>query len=506
MNPFLIAAILPKLTAKTKCHFYKTNIVCFATLAWSNNLFITMLNKPKILLISPYDLGRQPFALAQTYSWLKDDGFHVDCLDLSVQKLDEALLEQAGLIGLYLGMHTATRIALKALVKINRHAPDATLFSFGLYAPLNQDILKQHRVSYFFGGESEPDILQLAQLLSGRIDTGPNNTVVNTQKIAFKLPDRNSLPPLSTYAKLIEENGEQKNLGFIETSRGCKYVCRHCPVTPVYEGKFRIVPFDIVMQDIAQQVAMGAEHISFGDPDFFNGPTHAKKIILAMHEQFPQLSFDATIKIEHVLKHADLLPSLKETGCLFITCAVESFNDDILLKLDKGHSREDTFKAVELLRQSALIISPTFVPFSPWTSLEDYRALLQDIVALDLINEVAPIQLAIRLLIPNGSYLLKLDGFKALIGDFDPDTLGYQWRHTHPAVDELQLRIMSLVEKADIEGKTRHQTFTEIWHAAHHALNIKAAELAIGQTKQVPHLSEAWYCCAEPTNEHINSF
>jgi hypothetical protein len=41
-------------------------------------------------------------------------------------------------------------------------------------------------------------------------------------------------------------------------------------VVPVYNGVFRIVQRDVVLADIRQQVAMGAEHITFGDPDFFN--------------------------------------------------------------------------------------------------------------------------------------------------------------------------------------------------------------------------------------------
>ncbi|PCH83085.1 MAG: radical SAM protein [Piscirickettsiaceae bacterium] len=465
-----------------------------------------MPNSFSILLISPYDIGRQPFALAQTSAWLKEAGFSVTCLDLSIQRLDESSLQQADLIGLYLGMHTATRIAMKALPKIKQHAPDATLFAFGLYAPLNQQALKQLGVDYFFAGESEPDILQLAQHVANNTTPNISEPLIRTSKINFKLPDRKNLPNISKYATLIQEGQEQKTLGFIETSRGCKYVCRHCPVTPIYEGKFRIVPFDIVMQDIAQQVDMGAEHISFGDPDFFNGPTHAKKVLLAMHQQFPQLSFDATIKIEHILNHANLLPVLKNTGCLFITCAVESFNDDILLKLDKGHTRADTFTAVSLINNAGLSISPTFVPFSPWTSVEGYRDLLQDIIDLNLINEVAPIQLAIRLLIPKGSYLLRLPNFEQLIGEFDDDALGYQWQNRHPEVDTLQHNIMAIVEHADSLELPRQQTFAQIWEATHKALNVDPPTLPTTKNKQVPHLSEAWYCCAEPTNEHINSF
>lgn len=464
-----------------------------------------MHKKTNILLISPYDIGRQPFALAQTSTWLKEAGFTVNCLDLSIQKLEKTLLQEADIIGLFLGMHTATRIALQALPKIKQQT-NATLFAFGLYAPLNQTVLKSSGVDYFFAGESEPDILALAKQLSNNNPLVAKEAIISTDKIKFKLPDRTSLPVISQYAQLVQENNEQKVLGFIETSRGCKYVCRHCPVTPIYEGKFRIVPFDIVMQDIAQQVEMGAEHISFGDPDFFNGPTHAKKVILAMHKLYPALSFDATIKIEHILNHADLLSVLKDTGCLFITCAVESFDDNILLKLDKGHTRADTFKAVSLINQAGLSISPTFVPFSPWTTLEGYRDLLQDIVSLNLINEVTPIQLGIRLLIPNGSYLLKLPNFDTLIGEFDTEKLGFPWQNTDPKVDQLQTTIMAIIERADSQNQTRHNTFLDIWNTTHQALGIKAPSLPAFEAKQVPHLTETWYCCAEPTNELINNF
>ena len=464
-----------------------------------------MSKKPTILLISPYDIGRQPFALAQTSAWLKEAEFTVSCLDLSIQKLDDRQLQNADIIGLYLGMHTATRIALQALPKITQQT-NAILFAFGLYAPLNQAALKNNGVDYFFAGESEPDIVELAKQLSSDKKPLPNAPLIRTNKIDFKLPDRTNLPTISKYAQLVQENEKQKILGFIETSRGCKYVCRHCPVTPIYEGKFRIVPLNIVMQDIAQQVDMGAEHISFGDPDFFNGPTHAKKVIIAMHELYPTLSFDATIKIEHILNHADLLPIMKDTGCLFITCAVESFDDDILLKLDKGHTRADTFKAVALINQAGLSISPTFVPFSPWATLEGYRDLLQDIISLNLINEVTPIQLGIRLLIPNGSYLLKLPNFDTLIGEFDTEKLGFPWQHIDPKVDALQTIIMAIIERADNQNQTRHDTFLDIWKATHQTLGINAPSLPAFKTKQVPHLTETWYCCAEPTDELINNF
>ncbi len=116
---------------------------------------------------------------------------------------------------------------------------------------------------------------------------------------------------------------------------GCKHRCRHCPIVPVYDGQFRVVPADVVLADIDQQVGAGAEHITFGDPDFFNGPTHARRIVEALHARHPALTYDVTIKVEHLLKHRELLPVLARTGCLFVTSAVEAVDDG-----DSGAARE----------------------------------------------------------------------------------------------------------------------------------------------------------------------
>ncbi|MDO8594985.1 MAG: CUAEP/CCAEP-tail radical SAM protein, partial [Sulfuricaulis sp.] len=226
----------------------------------------------KVVLINPYELGRQPFALAEPSAWLKQAGFDVQCIDLSLQKLDPELLTGAQLAALYVGMHTATRIAVEAIPRIREMAPHAHLCVYGLYAPMNQKLLRGLGVKTILGGEFEPGLVRLAQRLrAGDACDAQTEPVVNLAKIAFVTPDRSGLPHLQRYAHLILPDGSKKMVGFIEASRGCKHLCRHCPVVPVYQGKFRVVPVEVVMADIEQQVAEGAAHISFGDPDFFNG-------------------------------------------------------------------------------------------------------------------------------------------------------------------------------------------------------------------------------------------
>lgn len=463
----------------------------------------------RVVLINPYELGRQPFALAEPAAWLKREGFAVSCLDLSLQKLDAQVLAHAGLVAVYVGMHTATRIALEALPRIRQLAPGAHICVYGLYAPMNEALLRRRGVGTVLGGEVEPALVSLCQRLRTGMPAAAaaqSEPVISLEQVRFIVPDRSLLPALSRYAHLVLPDGTTRMAGFAEGSRGCKHLCRHCPVVPVYRGAFRILPTEVVIEDIRQQVNQGATHISFGDPDFFNGPTHGIRLARALNAAFPAVTFDATIKVQHIIDHAGLLPELRRCGCLFITSAVEAVDDRILHLLDKKHSSLDFDRAVALTCEAGIALAPTFVAFTPWTSLEGYIALLQRLLALRLVESVPPVQLAIRLLVPEGSYLLELPGFKGMLGGFDADLLGYPWQHPDARVDRLQQDIQAQVARSEQDGLSRREVFAAIWRMAHAAAARSAPDIEGGSGAPIPHLSEAWYCCAEPTEQQLQSF
>jgi hypothetical protein len=309
---------------------------------------------------------------------------------------------------------------------------------------------------------------------------------------------------LHKYASLQMPDGTRKIVGATEASRGCKHMCRHCPVVPVYEGQFRIVSADVVVADIETLVGSGAEHITFGDPDFFNGPTHAMRVAEALHEKYPSLTYDVTIKIEHLLKHQDLLARLRDTGCLFVTSAVESVDDRALARLLKGHTRQDFIDAVARCRAGDLTLVPTFVAFHPWLTLDGYCDLLETIEALDLVDHVAPIQLAIRLLLPQGSKLLELEDVRQVVTGFDAATLAHQWVHPDPRVDELQRDIALIVGGS--AARNRLAVFSEISALAHQRAGRRHDGRHVDPSRYhqvVPYMTEPWYCCAEPNPDDI---
>jgi radical SAM superfamily enzyme YgiQ (UPF0313 family) len=369
----------------------------------------------RVVLLSTFELGHQPFGLASPAAWLRAAGADVVAQDLSRDRLDEDAVRSAAVVAFYLPMHTATRLALPVIDRVRSLSPSARIAAYGLYALPNAGLLRARGVEGLFGGEFEAGLVAFALhpsegVLKGtRVDIETNSRILGgpVARLAFITPDRAGLPPLSRYAEL--QHGARRLMsGYTEASRGCKHLCRHCPVVPVYGGQFRIVPVDVVLGDIRSQVAAGAEHVTFGDPDFFNGPAHAVRVVEALHAEFPGLTYDVTIKVEHLLRHARHLPLLKRTGCLFVTSAVESVDDTVLERLDKGHTSADVERAVIVCRSHGLALAPTFVPFTPWTTIAGYCDLLTAVARLDLVDQVAPVQLSIRLLIPTGSRLLEL--------------------------------------------------------------------------------------------------
>jgi len=429
----------------------------------------------------------------------------VRAVDLSLERLAPEVLTDARLVAIYLGMHTATRIALEALPRIRALAPNAELCAYGLYAPINESLLRERGVGTVLGAEPEAALLDLCERMRDGA-TGRGKNADATRKPRFEVPDRSILPKLSRYAHLVLPDGSTRISGFAEGSRGCKHLCRHCPVVPVYQGRFRAVPLPVVLEDIAQQLREGARHISFGDPDFLNGPTHGLRLVRALHARFPDVTFDATIKIQHLIDHAALLPELSAAGCLFITSAVEAVDDEILRLLAKNHTAADFDRAVALTRAAGIALAPTFVAFTPWTTLEGYLALLERLVRLRLVESVPPVQLGIRLLVPAGSWLLKLPGFRERLGPFNAALLGYPWRHPDPRVDRLQQDVQTLVAQSEAQAVSRRETFAAIWRMAHAAAKRDVPALPKDLGAPIPRLSEPWYCCAEPTAQQLRAF
>lgn len=458
-----------------------------------------------ILLISCYELGHQPLSLASPLASLRQAGFAPVTVDTSVESLEDATIRAARLVAISVPMHTALRLGARIAARVRATNPDAHVCFYGLYATLNASYLLGVTGvgDSVIGGEYERPLLDLAAALDrgndlatvqglGTVDR-PAPPVL--EPAALLVPERDSLPQLRAYAGL-ERTGTIVRAGYVEATRGCHHTCRHCPITPIYGGRFTVVPRDTVLADARAQISAGARHLTFGDPDFFNGPGHGLRICRALHAEHPDVTFDVTIKIEHLLQHRRLLPELAELGCAFVVSAVESLSDAVLRKLDKGHSRAGVVEALDLLDAVGIPMRPSLLPFTPWETLDGYLDLLRFVAERDLVAHVDPVMLAIRLLVPPGSALLGDPTSATWLGELNAEAFTYRWAHPDPRMDALHAAVSALVEEATETQERATATFGKIWRAAHAAAGLVSTRPPRPTTRRrpPPRLTESWFC------------
>lgn len=457
-----------------------------------------------ILLISCYELGHQPAGIAMPMGFLRRAGYDAEAMDVSVEGFDPEKVKRARLVGISVPMHTALRLGLRVAEAVRRLNPSCHICFYGLYALLNAEHLLGTVADSVIGGEVEEALLRLVEAVhsGASIDVEGVSTKTRAsepvlERLNFTAPDRSSLVALERYAKL-EYNGEERIAGYVETSRGCLHHCTHCPIPPVYAGRFFVMPAAVVLEDIRRLVASGARHITFGDPDFLNGPGHSLRIIRAMREEFPNLTFDFTAKIEHVLKHRDLVPEMKRSGCVFIVSAVESLSDTVLENLDKGHTRDDVLEALGILRSANIAMRPSLIPFTPWAAIDDYIDILEFVEAEHLIDHVDPVQYSIRLLIPPGSLVLSRPGAQQWLGRLAQESFTYEWKHPDPRMDRLHKQVSALVEEATLRNEDHIVTFYKIRELAYAIVGEGPPVRARFQIEPLrlrpPRLTEAWFC------------
>ncbi len=482
-----------------------------------------------VLLISTYELGHQPFSIASAWTLLEAAGHTVRAVDTSVEAVDDELLAWSGLVAISVPMHTALRLGVEVARRARALRPDRHICLFGLYAWLNAESLLAGTADSVVGGEFEAALVQLAgALASGEAVDVPGVTTLSTlaragsspappvlDRLAFVVPRRDGLPDLRRYAHLLGlEPGAGRIAGYVEASRGCLHRCRHCPISPVYDGRFFVVPTEVVLADAEQQVLGGARHITFGDPDFLNGPRHSMSIVRRLHEAHPDLTFDVTTKIEHILRHREVFRELSALGCAFIVSAVESLSDRVLEKLAKGHTRSDVFEAFRILDEAGITLRPSLVPFTPWATLEDYLDIVDFASQPARISAIDPIQLAIRLLVPPGSALVQplrsgknVDELlepRPWFGPLAPDQFHHRWTHPDPRMDALHEQVQRAVERGARGKLADRDVILEIRDLAYDAAGRPAPPRPPdGDERLSPKLSEPWFCCAEPSVDQL---
>ena len=437
----------------------------------------------KILLLSFYDLGKQPKIISELYKKLDNGSNQIDVVDYSIEEKN-LTLDNYDVLGIYASMHTASVLAEQYLR--DRKLPNK-LFVFGLYANVFSEMFSNFQSIHSFDSDELESLLE--------VQLNPNYSFKHS------VPDRTILPSITDYSHIVDGSN---NLiaGSVETTYGCKHECTHCPVPIEFKGMFKTFGTEKIITDVTNQVEEGAKHISFNDPDFFNGPKHALKILQLLNEKHPSITYDSTIKVEHILKYPDYFQELTNLNMLFVISAFETTNDHVLNILQKNHSFNDLNKAVELSLENNIDIRPTWMPFSPWTEQNDLISIIKLIENYKLRETVDPIQLTIKLLVPKNSLILKRPEMKEYLLDYDPASFSYAWKYKFPNIDNIQNELFTYVLQHESENEyTQYLGLVDILesHTNETLLNSEKYSQRI-----VPKLSETWFCCAEPNKIQLD--
>ena len=497
-----------------------------------------------VLLVSTYELGHQPIGLASPAVWLIRAGHDVTCIDTSVDSFDTYTAALVDAIAISVPMHTAARIALQLTDNIRKVGITVPICFYGLYANVASFSPVAGCINKFISGEYEPSLVKWVDEIAGsnsvvagrsNIDihgldgaasgvcsagASSNRNVVVLDRSMPVLPNRDLLPSLNRYARLSYYRKEYLT-GYVEATRGCAHKCLHCPVPSVYNGRIRKNDLDILLEDVDNLVSAGAQHITFGDPDFLNSPSYAVRVLSAVHDSFPQLTCDLTIKVSHIVKYADIFPELARKGCIFVVSAFESASDRILELLHKGHNLKDMENAVRILRTNRIEPRVSLMPFTPWTTRNDMITLLDMAVAFDLIPNIDPVQWAIRLLVPPGSLLLKDQRTSGSFRQFDSGKLSYEWASPDGELNALQDDLESIatfiseenldcIEAFDLIRSRIGKIFDSSCSGSFERVSMGTGEVISGLQSSIaaadrPRLTESWFCCAEPMQNQLDT-
>ena len=437
----------------------------------------------KILLLSFYDLGKQPKIISELNGKLLNGVNTIDIIDYSIEDKDIEL-ENYDVLGIYASMHTASVLAEEYLR--DKQLP-SKLFVFGLYANVFSEMFVDFKTINSFDNDELDNFLG--------IELNKNYSYKHS------VPDRTLLPSITEYSHIVDGSN---NLvaGSVETTYGCKHECTHCPVPIQFKGSFKTFGIDKIIKDVENQIEAGAQHISINDPDFFNGPNHALKILEKLNIQFPEITYDSTIKVQHILKYQEYFKRLKDLNMLFVISAFETTNDKVLNILQKNHTSDDLRTAVELSLENNIDIRPTWMPFSPWTEKSDLVNIIKLIENYKLRETVDPIQLTIKLLIPKNSLILQSGEIKQYLESYDPSSFSYSWKYENSVIDEIQNSLFNYVlENESVDEYTQYLGLVKIIESYTDNPLLVHSDYPM---KNVPKLSETWFCCSEPNKIQLD--
>lgn len=368
----------------------------------------------KLCLINPSwttikgyeDSIRVPFPLGLAYiaSYLQEHGIEVKIIDAlaegwRLRREEETRIIRVGLkhdqvadvvsgfapdvVGISC-MFTSQSNNLHEMAKaIKNWNPDVPVIAGGAHSCAAPDIvLKDTNIDFVVQGEGEYTMLELIRQIKA------STSIFDVKGVHFRhknrtafsgvrepILDLDSLPlpayellPMDEYFKsgemgLAPRSVTNKRWMSVITSRGCPYRCNFCSVNLVSGRKWRARSPRNVLDEIEHiKEKYGVRHIFFEDDNLTFDPARAETLFKGMIERGIDITWETPNGIRADRLTPGLIDVMKESGCIGLTIAVESGDQDFLYNtIKKNLDLKKLESAVGIIRDKGIDLSAFFI-------------------------------------------------------------------------------------------------------------------------------------------------
>jgi radical SAM superfamily enzyme YgiQ (UPF0313 family) len=201
----------------------------------------------------------------------------------------------------------------------------------------------------------------------------------------------------------------------IEFSRGCRNNCFYCS----YDRGKTIRDLHEVRQELLSNAELGIRKYRVGDSDFNNGPPgypeYPNDVCKIMIDLNLGLEWSCFARVDDMTEELGGL--MKRAGCFAVFFGVESGDDEILKKMNKGYTSKVANEGIQIAKRHGLATHASFIVGYPGETRETFENTLEFIIKAkpDTVNL--------------GQFRVEHDTIVYSRNEFQLEGLGMQWQH-----------------------------------------------------------------------------
>lgn len=159
---------------------------------------------------------------------------------------------------------------------------------------------------------------------------------------------------------------------YVFATRGCPYGCFFCGSRNVWTRRVRFrSPESMTAEINSLRKQVGLRRVFFSDDTFGINSAYIKALCEALIRDCPGIRWGCETHAKVVTEENVAL--MKAAGCDLIKMGVESGNNEILKKIQKGITIEDAYAAAEIIHRHGIPLHLFFQAGYPWETEETLR-------------------------------------------------------------------------------------------------------------------------------------